>query len=253
MTTNDTLFNFLIDEANQPFSGWDFSYIERTGRMVSAPLAWSYTSLILPKLRRVDSLLDMGTGGGELLSMLQPLPRHTCATEGYPPNIPIARQRLAPLGVEVYTITDDRLPLPDAAFELVINRHESYDPAEVRRILKPGGEFITQQVGGSDMLDLNRLLGAKPDFGFTHWTLAYARKQLEDAGFEITDAREDSPITRIFDVGAVVYYLKAIPWQIEDFSVERYYDRLAALHQTIQAQGYIEVHNDRFLLAARKG
>lgn len=40
----------------------------------------------------------MGTGGGEFLAGLQPLPPHTCATEGYPPNIPIAQQRLKRLG-----------------------------------------------------------------------------------------------------------------------------------------------------------
>ncbi|NWG17457.1 MAG: class I SAM-dependent methyltransferase [Chloroflexi bacterium] len=252
--TDDPLFQFLIDEAGKPFSGWDFSYIEGTGRISHAPLAWSYVSIILPKVRRAGSLLDMGTGGGELLSMLQPLPRHTCATEGYEPNIPIARRRLGPLGVQVYALTEeDRLPLPDATFDLVINRHESYAPEEVLRVLKPGGEFVTQQVGGSDMLDFNRLLGAEPDFGYSHWTLDFARKQLETAGFEIIEARQDFPITRIFDVGAVVYYLKAIPWQIEDFSVEKYFDKLAELHQTIQRQGYVDVRSDRFLLAARKG
>jgi hypothetical protein len=36
------------------------------------------------------SLLDMGTGGGELLASMAPLP-DVWATEGYPPNVPIAR------------------------------------------------------------------------------------------------------------------------------------------------------------------
>jgi hypothetical protein len=71
------LFNFLLSESEKPFSGWDFSYIYDTGRVDSEPLLWSYTSEILPKIRRVNSLLDMGTGGGEYLSMLQPLPLNT--------------------------------------------------------------------------------------------------------------------------------------------------------------------------------
>ena len=73
------LFDFLISEADHPFSGWDFSYI--SDRVVNAPLTWSYTSMLLPLIRKAESLLDIGTGGGEFLSSLVPLPKHTCATE----------------------------------------------------------------------------------------------------------------------------------------------------------------------------
>ena len=52
------LFNFLVFEADHPFSGWDFSYI--SDRIVNAPLTWSYSSIILPLVRKVESLLDMG-------------------------------------------------------------------------------------------------------------------------------------------------------------------------------------------------
>jgi hypothetical protein len=44
------LFDFLMSEAEKPFSGWDFSYISETGRVASEPLLWSYTSEILPKI-----------------------------------------------------------------------------------------------------------------------------------------------------------------------------------------------------------
>lgn len=62
---DEALFTFLLSEANSPFSGWDFSHI--THRMVEVPLTWSYTSKILMRVRTVESLLDMGTGGGEFL------------------------------------------------------------------------------------------------------------------------------------------------------------------------------------------
>src|SRR3972149_10257388 len=93
------LRRFLESEADKPFSGWDFSYLEH--RMASAPLDWSYPSIILPALRSDSaprSLLDMGTGGGEFFSSLHPFPTFTCATEAYPPNVAIARQRLSPPG-----------------------------------------------------------------------------------------------------------------------------------------------------------
>ena len=198
-------------------------------------------------------MLDMGTGGGEYLASLQPLPPETAATEGYPPNIPVARERLEPLGVQVHAVGDDGvLPVGDESFDLVINRHESYDPAEVLRVLRPGGSFVTQQVGGEDDLDLNRLLGADDTHPYAHWTLDFAADQVRESGWDIVDAREDFTFTRYFDIGAIVYYLRAIPWQIEDFSVESYRDRLWNVHQRIQRDGFVDVHNHRFLLVAGK-
>jgi hypothetical protein len=52
-------------------------------------------------MRAGTTLLDLDTGGGELLAASAPLPRRTIATEGWAPNVPVARDRLSPLGVEV--------------------------------------------------------------------------------------------------------------------------------------------------------
>ena len=249
---NSEFFDLLMADANHPFSGWDFSHISATGRMAEAPLSWSYASKLLIPLRRARSLLDMGTGGGEFLSSMQPLPPLTCATEGYVPNIPVARRRLEPLGVQVNEVGEDgQLPFEDNQFDLVINRHEYYDPTEVMRILKPGSRFITQQVGSTNENDLNALMGAD-EYQFGNWTLDYAVRQLQDAGWHIVEQKEDSPIMRFFDVGAIVYYLKAIPCQIPDFSVESYFDKLWEMHNIIEQHGYIDFHMDRFLIIAKK-
>jgi len=77
---DQALFDLLIAEASHPFAGWDFSHIIATGRMSEAPLTWSYTSRLLMPLRKAQSLLDTDTGG-EFLSLLQPFPSLTCATE----------------------------------------------------------------------------------------------------------------------------------------------------------------------------
>ena len=247
------LLDFWLAEAQQPFSGWDFSYILDTGRMRTSPATWGYASEILPRLRQAEAMLDMGTGGGELLSLLRPLPRRTFATEGYAPNLPVARARLEPLGVQVAEVVrEGHLPFAGDHFDLVVNRHESYEPAEVWRVLRPGGVFITQQVGGEDEWDLNMLLGARPNLEWADWRLTTAAKQAEEAGFTVLKATEDFPATRFFDVGALVYYLKAVPWQVADFSVERYFDALLHIHHRIQDQGFLEVRSHRFLIVGRK-
>jgi SAM-dependent methyltransferase len=252
MVENEKLFELFLAEADPPFSGWDFSFITGTRRMVEAPLSWSYTSKIVPKLLHANSLLDMGTGGGEFLSRLRPLPSHTFATEGYPPNIPIARSRLEPLGIQVLEVTDDEsLPFADNSFDLIINRHESYSAAEVHRILKPGGLFLTQQVGGRNDHMLSVLLQAESNARWADWHLETAVEALRQKDFDILEQKEEFPITRYYDVGAILYYLKAVPWQIQDFSVEKYREQLFNIHHRIQRDGFLDVPAHRFFLAAR--
>lgn len=253
---NTEFFTYLTNEYNWPFSGWDFSYLH--GRMEDIPPSgetWDYTALVKEAMSKAQAMLDMGTGGGELLFSLQPLPPNTCATEGYPPNVPIAQQRLAPIGVQVFDISADNhhLPFQDNQFDLVINRHEYYPPRELARILKPDGLFITQQVGGEQCAELNSLLGAG-SYPYEHWTLDYAVQELERETPElrIIERKENFPIVRFYDIGAIVYFLKAVPWQVPDFSIERYFDKLLAIRDMVQAHGHIDVHKHRFLLVAQK-
>jgi len=152
---NTPQFAQLINEANNhPFSGWDFSFIE--DRFRQADLPWSYTERVQALLRTTQAMLDLGTGGGEFLASLSPLPAVTCATEGYLPNIDVAQKRLAPLNVQVYlAATDASLPFSDFRFDLVINRHTAFVADEVLRVLTPGGRFLTQQVGDQNYADLS--------------------------------------------------------------------------------------------------
>ena len=252
MLDEEELFDLLIGEASQPFTGWDFSYISRTGRVQSEPLPWNYASIIIPYIRNAHSLLDMGTGGGEFLSQLQPLPKHTIATEAYEPNVPIAKKRLEPLDVDVVQIEEDlHLPFKENEFELIINRHESYASQVVVRILKSGGYFITQQVGERNDIEINHLLENEPPPEEQEWNAASASKELQDEGFSILHQKEAFPITRFYDIGALVYFLKAIPWVVAEFTVEKYRDTLLKIHREILAKGFIEIREHRFLIIAR--
>jgi hypothetical protein len=250
--TNKQLFDYLIQEVNERFEGWDFSYIESSRRMQEFPLSWSYRNKVRLSLMGASSLLDMGTGGGEFISSLSPLPEHTCATEGYEPNIMVARNRLEPMGISVYRVDDDEaLPFSDESFDLITNRHESYSVGEVEIILKKQGTFITQQVGGLNDKELNELLGA-PKFQYYDWNLEAAVSQLKEAGFEIAEQKEDFVKTRFYDIGAIVFYLKVIPWQVPDFTVEKYFDKLVEINDLIQKYGYLDITCHRFFVKANK-
>lgn len=247
----DEIFELLIKEAQRPFYGWDFSYI--ANRSVTAPLTWSYTTEILPILRKANSLLDMGTGGGEFFSFFQPFPKKTFATEAYEPNVSIAKKTLEPLGVKVLQIYgDENLPFEDNFFNLIINRHESYSHKEVLRILEKGGIFLTQQVGGDNDDGLREFFLNDKRGEYHHWNLHYASEELENNGFIILKKKECFPITRFFDIGAIVFYLLAAPWEIPDFTVNKFKDKLFELHEIITKKGYIDYTSHRFLIKSQK-
>lgn len=249
---NPDRYHQLIKEArNAHFSGWDFGWLE--GRMFQEDPPWDYRSIITDQLKGAHTLLDLGTGGGEFLASLNPLPKDTHVTESYPPNQEIAKKRLSPLGVTVLKTKDEALlPFEDDFFDLVINRHESYDPIEIKRVLKPGGGFITQQVGGLDNLELNQILQNKISVEFIHWGLATALIGLYKADFDVEVAEKAVLKSTFFDIGAVVYYLKAIPWQIEGFDPETHAEGLKKLHNIIERQGSFTATAHRFLIVARK-
>ncbi|PGK42832.1 SAM-dependent methyltransferase [Bacillus anthracis] len=250
----DPLFLTLLESANTHFSGWDFSFISETGRMKSEPLSWSYGSTAFQLMQHAESMLDMGTGGGEFLSMLQPFPSNIYATEGYAPNVPIARKKLEPLGVTVAEVTDDTaLPFQDEQFDFIMNQHESYSASEVNRILSPNSIFLTQQVGSLDCAELNEQLGTPLNSEFTSWSLETACSTLMENGFTILEAKEEFPFQRFYDIGAIVYYLKAIPWQIPDFTVEGYFEELYRIHEIILQKGYFNVKQHRFIIKAIRG
>jgi len=252
MIQNESRFDDLIQAAlAQDFSGWDFSYLQ--GRWDEEAIPWSYETIVKKHMQGIDSLLDMGTGGGEFLASLAPLPENTHATEAWQPNVPIARKRLEPMGITVHAIEEYApLPFPDAHFDRVINRHEWYDPSEVYRILKPGGLFITQQVGDKNDLRLNELIsGQAPEYD-TAWNLSIAQKQFAETDFRITQAEDSFTPLHFFDIGAIVYYLKVVEWQIPDFSVEKYRSQLGIIHNMIERDGKLTVEQHRFILIAQK-
>lgn len=249
--TEQFLAALFKQETALTLEGWDFGYLVKAGRMVEFPLPWNYRGLVQEAILEADSLLDLGTGGGEFLSQLYGLPEKTAATEGYAPNVKVAAARLAPLGVTVCPVTDDRLPFEAASFSLIINRHESYLPDEIQRVLKPGGTFITQQAGGLNDADLNITLGAAlPEH--KDWCLYKAATGLTAAGLVILRQEEFFTTTRFFDIGAVLYYLHAIPWQIKQFEWERYKDPLLVLANRMEQKGYLDTICQRLLIEAVK-
>lgn len=248
---NLQLYDYLENEYKSSFSGWDFSRIE--GRMQEDILPWNYKEVAKKNIVDKRSLLDIDTGGGEFLFSIDNLPEKTVATEGYEPNIPIATKRLGERGIKVVNVKDpQQLPFDDSIFDIVINRHGSYKVSEIQRVLCSNGIFITQQVGSLNAVDLNTSLGIELN-SISDWCLISNMQDCRINNMKIIEADEHIGKYRFYDIGAIVYYLKCIPWQVPDFSVGKYFDRLELINSHILHKGYFDFISHRFYLVVQKG
>jgi SAM-dependent methyltransferase len=211
-----------------PLAGWNLGALGP--RIAIEPLPWDFDAIVVQHARDSSDLLDIGTGGGEWLASLPERPPRTVATESWPPNVPVAEARLGPLGITVRATPaapdnvdqtagapGQTLPFPDGGFSLVTARHSSFVAADVARILRTGGTFLTQQVGG-DYPDFYEALGLEPPVVARRWDLDLAGRQLNSAGLEVVECAAGEQVTVFADVDALAWYLQLIPWTVEGFS-----------------------------------
>lgn len=250
--TDGQLLDMWRFEERFPFMGWDFSHLD--DRWSEDELPWNYDEIVRCVLSPDKKLLDMDTGGGEFILSLGHPYENTWVTESYEPNYDICLNELAPLGVDVVHVhsSEDGLPYGDSCFDLIINRHGGYCPDEVYRCLKPGGLFITEQVGARNNMQLSRRL--IPDYSpeFPLHDLSHECERFIRAGFRVIDRVEAFPKLRFFDIGALVYYAGIIEWEFPGFSVDRCAKELLSLQKELQENGFIPSLQHRFLIVAKK-
>ena len=249
MNTQELKDNWLKEEKRE-FKGWDFTYLN--DRWEQENLPWDYRKIVTGNLSPTKKLLDMGTGGGEFLLSLNHPCHLTSVTEKWEPNAVLCKKKLEPSGICVKQIfKEGELPFDDDSFDIIINRHESYNVNAVRRKLKKDGLFITQQVGGKNNNNLSEriLKNYKPqEFNFN---LSHELMLFTDEGFEVIYSNEYYPYLRFFDIGALVYWAGIIKWEFPGFSVNNCFEQLLELESEKQKNGYIESRQHRFIMVLK--
>ena len=244
-------FDDLVAEgAAVPVDGWDFSWFR--GRATEQRPTWGYARLVGERMATSRRALDVQTGGGEVLAGIPEAPPVLVATEGWPPNVALARQRLSPLGAAVVEVGEDTaLPFAAGSFDLVVSRHPvivRWD--EIARVLAPGGTYLSQQVGAGSVRELTDfMMGPQPVSPARSPDRAVAAATA--AGLDVVDVRAEALRMEFFDVAAVIVFLRKVIWIVPDFTVERYRERLRALHRKIEADGPFVAYSQRFLIEAR--
>lgn len=239
-------------EENFPFGGWDFSHLD--GRWQSEALPWDYEEEVRKILRYEHRVLELDAGGGDFLLSLRHPYEQTAVTEYNWPDYVACMRELAPLGVRVERCNVDQedLPFSDNSFDVVLCRHGGYQRDELYRVLRPGGLFLTEQVGCRN----NRALAKRllPDFepAFPEHDLRRAAEAFRNAGFTLLRGEEYFPKLRFFDIGALVYFAGVVPWEFPDFSVDGCQAELLCLQRELEERGSVDSLQHLFLLIAQK-
>jgi len=253
--TEQRAFTELVAEADaQPVDGWDFSWL--AGRATEERPAWGYSGLLRDRLGAARAVLDIQTGGGEVLAGALRGSDHTpavvAATESWPPNVALAQRALVPWHGRVVRAADaGGLPFRLDSFDLVVSRHPTVVVwPQIARVLAPGGTYLSQQIGPGTNRELtDYMMGPQP----VNQARSSQRAQAEAraVGLVVTEVREQALRVEFFDVGAVVYFLRKVLWTVPGFTVASYAQPLERMHAHIQAHGSFVSHARRFLIEAR--
>ncbi|MGW3891758.1 class I SAM-dependent methyltransferase [Micromonospora chokoriensis] len=241
----------IAEAAAAPVDGWGFDWL--AGRATEERPPWGYARMVADRMARATAALDVDTGGGEVLAEVPRPPKLLTATEGWPPNVVVARRTLRRVGATVVAVDPDGpLPFRDASFDLVVSRHPvRTDWEQTARVLRPGGTFLSQQIGAGTMRELSEaILGPLPPPATRHPD--HAVGAAEAAGLRVVDLRRATLRAEFFDIGAVVWFLRKVIWTVPGFTVDRYRDRLRDLHSRIVDEGPFVAHAERFLIEATR-
>jgi SAM-dependent methyltransferase len=228
-------------------SGWDLSAI-RTRRLDPGP-AWDYEAEARALLASAGTSLDIGTGGGEVLSRLAQSTRGSLvATEQWPPNASLSAKRLAVHGVPVVQAVSLQPPFRDGAFDFVLSRHEEIEPAEIDRILRPGGALLTQQVSADHWPELRRFIPRQTVFP-NHDVEYPAAFEAMGYAVDVRRVRFRTAFATIADLAAM---LLVAPWEVPHFDLDSDREALLAAERDLGTADGIVVSEGLYILTAQK-
>lgn len=249
----------ISDEVGE-LHGWDFSCV----KAIEDEPAWVYGEVVRRHLQPENIVLDLGSGGGEVfLGFAADLALgYGIDQSSERLQAAVQNQQAAGAGnIRFLAMDAGSLAFPDSSLDIVLGSFAGYDVAEVARVLRPGGIFITQQIGDRDTQNIFDVFGWG-SYG-DHWRQRYAAKgdvylptvqtakDFEAAGCTVMHYEEYDVPQWYLDIGSLVFFLKAspLPWP---FAPETYAAPLTLLLERYGSERGIETNAHRELLIVRR-
>jgi SAM-dependent methyltransferase len=235
--------------------GWDWSQL----RFTRDPTPFDYVKVAREVVSPQDRVLDIGTGGAEILLALELATASTIAIDHQRSMALTARERIAASGQTIELAVGDAaaLPFPGECFDRVLCRHATADPVEVARVLRPGGVYLYQQVGSRNTQNLFDAFGwgsnweqfvADPIPPRSRHALA---AEYEALGCQILRSDEYEVGYAFSDLDSLVFFLQNAPFP-ERFDPKAHVDAINWLLEHHRSSRGIESTEHRELLVVQR-
>ncbi len=228
--------------------GWDFSSM----RTIRGAVPWDYASVVRRYLSPEAEVLDVGTGGGERMVELSPCFRNALGVDIDPDMVRVADAKAYAAACSNLTFRVDNASLRGVSglFDVIVNRQAPYDLHAVSRHLRPGGWFITQQVGEHNMSNVARALAREvPPATIT-------REAVLQSGLEVVEFWEYDVEYIVEDIESLVFWLSALDVLHTDLqgsdAIGTAEDLNRVLHGNVDHRGFV-TNEHRYLVIARLG
>jgi SAM-dependent methyltransferase len=234
------------------FNGWDFTKV----KCISEGVKWNFYSEVSRRCRKSDILLDIGTGGGEALLSIAEFALLLVGIDNSAGMIQAANDNLKKSkksNVRIFQMDAEKIDFPENFFNVVSNRHSSFNAIEAARVLANDGLFYTQQVSEDDKFNIKQAFGRGQSLGSQDGTLKNKYiSELSEAGFSDIQSFEFDAKEYYKNYEDLMFLLIHTPI-IPDFGEnEKDFAVLEKFIAENQTKKGILTNSKRFMLTARR-
>ena len=249
--TREELFRIAAEVGQR--QGWDFSAV----RDARDPVPWEYEDVVRRYLRPADRVLDCGTGGGERFLALRDAYTWGLGVDPDPSMVETARAHAAAADAQHVNFARGRaeaLPVGDASVDVVLNRHANVNVAETLRVLRPGGLFLTQQVGLNNLNAICTIMGCGPGGEYAHdpqETIYRLADAFRAQGGTVLAIAEYDVAYYFLDVASLLFLLQGVGIPV-DFDLDTHWPQVLEIVRSSTVPCGIRSNEHRELLIVRK-
>lgn len=188
----------VLSAAIAPRTGWDFSQMN----VIRQTVPWEYESVVRNYIKKTDSVLDVGAGGGERMIRFADAYSRGVGVDIDPEMVAVANDHNKTPHL-VFLQDDDKLTTLTGTFDVILNRHAPYDMAATASHLREGGYFITQQVGERNMAVVRAALRQSV-------TEPVRKEDFSELPFKLLAFMEYDVEYIVKDIESLLFWLKAL-------------------------------------------
>lgn len=240
----------LFDKAGKKI-GWDFSRLNKQ----ESGVRWDFYQEVLKKCDKNTVLLDIGTGGGKRVLCIKDKVRLLVGIDYSEDMINTARKNLLKSKAKnayFYTMNAKKICFPDEFFDVISCRHSVIFPKEYHRLLKPGGWFLTQQIGEEDKANIKKYFGRGQNMNKKGTQMNRYAWAMKKVGFKNIKRRTYNSTEWYGGAEDLIFLLQYTPTIPNFGSKPEDMDSLARFIADNKEKRGIKTNSDRYLLIGQK-